>query len=299
MSFIRSASLTLAALIVLSANSPAQQNTDPAASAEAQHVTSQMEVEVPPAGATRTLPPGVEPNPPKPEELALNGMTWKGEYETDTTGKILLGSDAMPLPVLYNKKGKRVRSKVKLPKTHPISISNGTLTVDGWAGKAQMNYDVPDMQFLYLSSPSIGTVVISQVPFPGSKEQKAAFDGQTLTVKVEDHELQLASDKPMLKTKAASAYVKYDAGFTQDGRYPVMGYGSAIDRPYAWPGAKEARVSGAAGDAPPLPASMKPKLATTICIPQAGHSCATPAAASANAAPQSSTAPQGMKETAR
>ncbi len=222
----------------------------------------------PKAHLLRVLPDDILPNPPKPEELKTNEMTWKGEYEADKLGKPLLGPDGKPLPVLYNKKGKRVKSKIKIPKTHPITIQAGTLTVDGWTGKARLNYDIPDLKYIYLSAPVVGTLIVSQQAFPGSVEQKEAFNGQTLTVSSGDHEFQLTSDKPLMGKNAVSAWVKVDSDFTEDPRYPVMGYGSKSKAPYEWPGAKIEKATHTI-DAPPLPVSMQPKLVTPICI--AGH----------------------------
>jgi len=231
----------------------------------------------------RVLPDDVPPNPPKPEDLKLQKMVWHGEYEADHLGKPLLGPDGKPLPVLYNLKGKRQKSKIKIPKTHPITIVAGTLTVDGWTGKARLNYDIPDLKYIYLSAPTVGTVIISQTAFPGSVEQKGAFDGSNLTVKAGDHELQLASDKPMLGKKPVAAWVKIDPAYTEDPKYPVMGYGSKAKSPYEWPGAKLEKAkekSSAVVEAPPLPVSMRPKMVTPVCIAQpGGKPCPKPAPA--------------------
>jgi hypothetical protein len=192
-------------------------------------------------------------------------MTWNGEYEADNDGKPLLGPDARPLPVLYTRKGKRVKSKIKLPKTHPIKIAAGTMTVDGWTGKARLNYDIPDLRYIYLSVPNIGTAVVSQSAFPGSTEQKDAFHENMLTVLAGGHQLELTSDKTLLGKKAVSAWVRFDPAYTEDARYPVMGYGSAASAPYEWPGAKDGKAGVGPVEAPPLPASMRPKLATAVC----------------------------------
>ena len=244
--------------------------------------------DLPAAHSTRDLPPEVEANPPKPEDLKASGSTWKGEYEADKDGKAILGPDDLPIPVLYNSKGKREKSKIKKAKSHPIHIASGTLTVDGWTGKAHLNYDIPDLKFIFLSAPTVGTVVVSQAAFPGSKEQKEAFVGKTLTVKAGDHELQLASDTVLLGKKPESAWVRQDADFTEDPRYPVMGYGSAAKAPYEWPGAKDTKQKGVS-DAPPLPMSMRPKMIDTTCVAKPGAPCPAvkkPVPAAAPASPK-------------
>ena len=269
---------------------PATQETQPATQDATEPKAKEPKTDEPAAHTLKTLPVDMAPNPPSDDELKSSGMTWRGEYEADAEGQPLLGPDARPLPVLYNKKGKRVKAKLKLGKTHPLSIANGTLTVDGWTGKARLNYDIPDERgLIYLSAPEVGTVIVSQTAFPGSVEQKEAFRDNTLTVKAGDHELQLASDKPLLGKKPESAWVKFDPAFTQDPRYPVMGYGRAEAAPYEWPGAKPAKEGGVA-EAPPLPASMQPKLATPVCISNCGKPAANAPVSAAVSAPATSEA---------
>ena len=225
----------------------------------------------------RALPPGLDANPPAPDDLKAEHLTWKGEYQATKDGQPVLGPDSRPIPVLYNTKGKRVKSKVKPLHTHPLTVVAGTLTVDGWTGKARLNYDIPGQDFLYFSSPSIGTVIVSQTAFPDSREQKFAMDGKTLTIHVSEHEIQLSSDKPMALKKPESVWVRLDTGYRQDPRYPVMGYGAVTRQPYAWPAATLAATRGAAA-APPLPQSMMPTVITPVCLSQVGKPCVTSAA---------------------
>ena len=88
--------------------------------------------------------------------------------------------------------------KEKLPKTVAVSISRGTLTVDGLTGKAALNYEIKDLKYIYFYVPGIGTTVVSNDPFPGAVEQKHAFDDKTLTVTVNEHTVQLSSDNRLL-----------------------------------------------------------------------------------------------------
>jgi hypothetical protein len=51
----------------------------------------------------------------------------------------------------YDEKGKKIPvKKVKPPRMTPVSITAGTLTVDGWTGEARLNYDIADFKFLYI-----------------------------------------------------------------------------------------------------------------------------------------------------
>jgi|GEM_PF-5025378 len=226
------------------------------------------------SGVLRVLPEGMDENPPVKADLDLHNQTWKGEYEASKDGKPVLGPDARPIPVLYNKKGKRIKSNIKPLKTHPLKVVNGILTVDGWTGKARLNYDIPEQSFLYFSSPQLGTVIISQAPFPGSREQKVAFTGKSLLVHVTDHDVELTSEQDFTGKKAESAWVLVDPDFRADTRYPQMGYGSASHRPYAWPTAKQWDGKGSV-NAPPLPASLVQQFPAKVCIPQPKSPCST------------------------
>ncbi|WP_263417880.1 hypothetical protein [Terriglobus albidus] len=178
-----------------------------------------------------------------------------GEPRLDEHGKLLLQTKDN---LGYDEHGKKLKPiKQKEPKKVPVTIEQGTLTVDGWTGKARLNYDIADLKYLYIYAPGIGNTVISGAPFDGAIEQKNAFDGKTLTVSVSEHTLQLASEKPLLHQKhPASAYVRVDREYTMNSRFPVMGYGTLRRPPYAWPGAKAVSTN-----APDLPKEVKPTLA--------------------------------------
>lgn len=158
----------------------------------------------------------------------------------------------------YDEKGKKLHvKKEKPPKMTPVSISRGTLTVDGMTGKAALNYDIPDLKYIYLFAPGIGIVVVSNHPFPGGSIQKKAFADNTLTVNVGEHILQLASDKRILSKAIEPAYVMLDREFALPSKFPVMGYGETLKAPYNWPGAK-ANTALAGTVAPPPPANLLP-----------------------------------------
>ena len=94
----------------------------------------------------------------------------------------------------YDEKGKKiVEKKVKPPKTTPMSISTGTLTVDGWTGKARLNYDIADLKYLYIYAPGIGTTIVSRNTFPGATQQAGAFNDKTMKITVDGHSMEVAS----------------------------------------------------------------------------------------------------------
>jgi len=166
----------------------------------------------------------------------------------------------------YDEKGKKIPTKKeKPPKATPISIAAGTLTVDGWTGKARLNYDIADLKFLYFYAPGVGTTIVSSNPFPGAREQQGAFNDKSLKIIVDGHPIELASDKRLLGKKPQSAWVSVDRGFMLPAKFPVFGYGTTIKAPYTWPGSKEALASKGAVQAPPLPRDLRPTLLLGAC----------------------------------
>ncbi len=167
----------------------------------------------------------------------------------------------------YDERGKKLHAvKVKEPKMIPVSISRGTFTVDGMIGKAELNYDIPDFKYIYLYAPGIGTLVVSNEPFPAAKEQKNAFNDKTLTVTTGDHKLQIGSDKRILGKKPESAYVLLDRDFRLPSKYPVVGYGKVLKAPYSWPGGRpNEALAGAFVAPPPIPTNLKPTLLLEPC----------------------------------
>jgi hypothetical protein len=167
----------------------------------------------------------------------------------------------------YDENGHKLHvEKVKPPKMTPVSIAGGTYTVDGVIGKAELNYDIADLKYIYLYAPGIGITVVSNEPFPGAKEEPNAFDGQTLTVSVGEHTLQLYSEKRLLDKKPEPAYVLVDRDFNLPSRYPVVGYGELRKAPYSWPGAKAAKVTANASVvAPPVPVNLRPVMLLAAC----------------------------------
>ena len=165
----------------------------------------------------------------------------------------------------YDEHAKKLKvKKEKPPKTVSMSVEHGTLTVDGMIGKAGLNYDIADLKYVYFFAPWVGTVVVSNVTFPGAKEQVKAFDGKTLTVTVDEHTFQLYSDKVLLgKGKPEPAYVAVNRDFLLPSKMPVMGFGATLRPPYSWPGAKVGKT--ATSFAPPIPESLRPVVLLPPC----------------------------------
>ncbi len=188
----------------------------------------------------------------------------------------------------YDENGKKLHApKEKPPKTVAVSISRGTLTVDGLTGKAALNYEIRDLKYIYFYVPGIGTTVVSNDPFPGAVEQKHAFDDKTLTVTVGEHVLQLSSDNRLLGKAPESAFVLVDKSFSVTTKFPVMGYGPIRVAPYAWPGSKsnEYVKSESAVEAPPLPKDLRPTLLLEPCPPGQMRTAGPPTLPGQTAAP--------------
>lgn len=204
------------------------------------------------------------------------------------------GSTAQP----EGKPGKQKKVKVKKekkPKRTPVSITDGILTVDGFAGKAAMNYEIEDLQYLYIWAPGIGTAVISDHAFPMAKEQTAAFDGPSLTVTVDGHELQLTSSKRLLGKKPASAWVLLNTSYQYPSRYPAVGYGGTPAAPFVWPGSRQSvEAKDKSAVAPPLPKSLLPVQLPVAC-PATGAQPAGCIPAKPAAAPVSTSTPAANK----
>jgi hypothetical protein len=182
----------------------------------------------------------------------------KGHPRFDAGGKPVMQTAT---ELGYDERGKKIKvKKEKPPKMTPVTISRGTFTVDGVIGKAALNYDIPDLKYLYLYVPGMGVAVVSNAPFEGAKEQKDAFRGKSLIVTVGEHSLEVASDVPLLgkKKKTASAFVRLDREFMLPSQYPVMGYGALLARPYGWPGSKANAALTGLVTPPPLPANLRP-----------------------------------------
>jgi hypothetical protein len=176
----------------------------------------------------------------------------------------------------YDPKGKKiVVKKVKAVKMVPLTVSRGTFTVDGMIGKAELNYNIPNLKYIYLYAPGLGVAVVSNSPFPGSTMVKNGFNNNTLTVTIADHTqenvadhiLQLSSDKPLMGKSghASPAYIAVDVDFQLPSKFPVVGFGEIRDAPYVWPGAKRNVHLAGTYDPPPTPKNLLPVELLTAC----------------------------------
>ncbi len=238
------------------------------------------------AALAQTAPPASQgstpvPSMPAPAEAQLQAAAAKPAAD---------GTAAQP----DGKKAKHKKVKAKKekkPKRTPVSITDGILTVDGFAGKAAMNYQIEDLQYLYIWAPGIGTAVISDHTFPLAKEQPAAFDGPSLTVTVDGHQLQLTSSNRLLGKKPASAWVLLDANYQYPSKYPAVGYGGTTAAPFVWPGSRQsAEAKDKSVVAPPLPKSLLPVQLPVAC-PATGAQPAGCIPVKPAAAPSSTTTP--------
>ncbi len=264
-----------------------------------------QETQPAPPSTPQSPPPASSPTPPAPVAKGKKGeqpytgpttvvelpptpmLDEEGKQRQDPDGKLMFNPpvrqqrdkkghplfDAQGKPVMqtkdnlgYDENGKKLHAvKEKPPKTVSVSISRGTLTVDGLIGKAALNYEIKDLKYVYFYVPGIGTTVVSNDPFPGAVEQKHAFDDKTLTVTVGEHVLQLSSENRLLGKAPESAFVLVDKNFVVPTKFPVMGYGPIRVAPYAWPGSKINGDLKGAVEAPPLPADLRPTLLLQPC----------------------------------
>lgn len=139
-------------------------------------------------------------------------------------------------------------------------IHGGILTVDGMVGKAQLSYTV-HQEYLYFTIPGVGTAIVSQGKFLNALPQKDAFHGNSLTIQASGHTVELTNDGPLVGSKVAEAWVAIDPLYGATRRFPEMGFGDTIQRPYVWPGAKAEKpsASNAGVVAPLLPPGIRPK----------------------------------------
>jgi hypothetical protein len=161
----------------------------------------------------------------------------------------------------YDARGKKIPvKKEKVVKKEPVVISRGTFTVDGMIGKAELNYTIPDFKFIYLYVPGLGTVIVSNVQFPGGTLQKDAFRNNSLKLNIEDHDLELASDRQIIGKQGhpLPAYIEVDRDFRLPSKFPAVGFGTTTAAPYAWPGAKRNTQLAGTIKPPPTPKNLLP-----------------------------------------
>jgi hypothetical protein len=181
---------------------------------------------------------------------------------------------------VYDKHCHLKKTKEKPPKLVPVNIVHGELTVDGLIAKAGLNFQILDFHYLYIWVPGLGTTVVSNHFFPGSTLEENALDGNVITIKIDTHQIQVASEQPLLpgknrkQIKPLNLFVGLDTAYTKETVYPELGYGDVAKAPYSWPGVLADSHPNV--KAPPLPDNLKQKTQSTkVCdkLPDGTKSC--------------------------
>lgn len=159
--------------------------------------------------------------------------------------------------------GSSTASSVQSVRPFSLDVRDGVLTVDGFVGKAGLNYNVHE-GFMYFTVPGVGTAIVAQSKFTNAAPQKNAFHGDLLTIQVNGHTVELTSANALVSGKGEDAWVAIDPLYGATRRFPEMGFGDSLQRPYTWPGSKvpsakdgDASVSAVA---PALPNALRPKM---------------------------------------
>lgn len=157
----------------------------------------------------------------------------KGHPVFDAAGKPVFQT---PTELGFDAKGHTIHPPrpIKAPAPEHMAVNGGFLIVDGIVHRAGLNLDIPELHFLYVYAPGIGVIVVSDAPFPAAVPQANAFNGKTLTFKVEKHVFQLSSNDRLLH-KPETAYILVDRRATLPTRLPVVGFGATPRGPYSWP----------------------------------------------------------------
>jgi hypothetical protein len=180
----------------------------------------------------------------------------------------------------YDKHCRLKKLKIKPPKLVPVNIVHGELTVDGLIAKAGLNFQITDFHYMYIWVPGLGTTVISNRFFPGSKLEEGALNDKLITVTIDQHQLQVASEqslqpgKHQKDLKPLNLFVGLDTAYSREGKYPELGYGDIAKAPYSWPGVLDDSKPNT--KAPPLPENLRQKSqGTKICdkLPDGTQSC--------------------------
>ena len=120
------------------------------------------------------------------------------------------------------------------PRLHAFRVQEGVLTLDGLTLRTHINLRTAAWQSLFIDLPAVGVVRISEQPFPGSAEQKAAFQGNVLTVRAGGRRLELTASNRLRRAK--SAYVRFDPGPGRGNTLPAIGYGGETLASVVWAG---------------------------------------------------------------
>ncbi len=160
-----------------------------------------------------------------------------------------------------------------LPSHHPRTdmplmyarIRDGVYSVDGMVGKVRLNYDVNAASYFYLFMPGVGTALVSLAPSLDTVSVPAAYHDGQLTVRVAEHTFNVTGIESLVNERGkepATIFVTLNRSAWRLGRTPMLGFGTAVQAPYEWPGALPTpAVAAAAADEAhlPVPASLLPR----------------------------------------
>lgn len=145
-------------------------------------------------------------------------------------------------------------------------IREGVYSVDGMVGKVRLNYDVKAASYIYLFMPGVGTALVALAPSPDAVSVPAAYHDGQLTVRVADHIFNLTGIESLVNDRGkepASLFVTLNREAWRLSRRPMVGFGTARQAPYEWPGALPVLAAADAEEAPvPMPVSLLPRPAT-------------------------------------
>ena len=144
-------------------------------------------------------------------------------------------------------------------------IRDGIYSVDGLVGKVRLNYDVKAASYFYLFMPGVGTALVSLAPSADAVSMPAAYHNGQLTVRVADHTFNVTGIESLVNDRGkepAGMFVTLNRNAWRLGRTPRIGFGTATQAPYEWPGVlpTPAAAATAADEAHlPVPASLLPR----------------------------------------
>ncbi len=163
-------------------------------------------------------------------------------------------------------------------------VRDGVYTVDGMVAKVQLNYDVNGARFLYMFVPGVGTAVISTTADTETVTTEAGLRENELNFSVGDHRFKLtgialANNKGHVPEHL---YVKLDRSAWQLNRHPMIGFGTASQMPYQWPGALASTPTAEQVEesqlVPPVPASLLPSTKSVVPVATSAPVAVNPAA---------------------
>lgn len=144
-------------------------------------------------------------------------------------------------------------------------IRDGVYSVDGMVGKVRLNYDVKAARYFYLFMPGVGTALVSLAPSGDAVSVPAAYKDGQLTVRVAEHTFNVTGIESLVNDQGkepATLFVTLNRNAWRLSRTPMVGFGTAMQAPYQWPGVLPASAVAAADSDEgtlPVPASLLPR----------------------------------------